>query len=106
MIAAGEMLELGERAAAMHRECGQEIARLGIDLLIGVRGLARELVEGAREAGLEAVLFLETPEEAGRWLAEHVQPGDVILIKGSRAVGMERALETLRRTLAHGEEAR
>lgn len=106
VIAAGEMLELGERAAAMHRECGQEIARLGIDLLIGVRGLARELVEGAREAGLEAALFLETPEEAGRWLAEHVQPGDVILIKGSRAVGMERALETLRRALAHGEEAR
>jgi UDP-N-acetylmuramoyl-tripeptide--D-alanyl-D-alanine ligase len=41
--------------------------------------------------------FLETPEEAGRWLAENARPGDVILIKGSRAVGMERAMEVLAR---------
>lgn len=97
IIAAGEMLELGERAAIFHRECGQEIARLGIDVLIGVRGLARELIEGAREAGMEMALFLETPEEAGRWLSAHVRAGDVILVKGSRAVGMERAIEVLRR---------
>ncbi len=102
VIVAGEMLELGESAAALHRECGREIARLGIDLLIGVRGLACELIRGAREAGMDAssVLFFETPEEAGQWLSENVRAGDVILIKGSRAVGMERALETLRRAWA------
>jgi len=96
LVVAGEMLELGERAAAFHRECGQEIARLGIAVLIGVRGLARELIEGAREAGMETAFFLETPEEAGHWLAAHVRAGDVILVKGSRAVGMERAIEVLR----------
>jgi UDP-N-acetylmuramoyl-tripeptide--D-alanyl-D-alanine ligase len=93
------MLELGESAAAWHRECGREIARLDMDIVIGVRGLARDLIEGAREAGMDAAtaFFLETPEEAGRWLAENARPGDVILIKGSRAVGMERAMEVLAR---------
>jgi UDP-N-acetylmuramoyl-tripeptide--D-alanyl-D-alanine ligase len=99
LVVAGEMLELGERAAEMHRECGREIARLGIDVVIGVRGLARELVEGARQAGLTSAVFMDAPEEAGEWLARHVRPGDVILLKGSRAVGMERALEVLRRML-------
>jgi len=100
LVVAGEMLELGERAAAFHRECGQEIARLGMDVLIGVRGLARELVEGARAAGMDTAFFVETPEEAGRWLSTHVREGDVILVKGSRAVGMERVIEELRRAFA------
>ncbi len=95
LVVAGEMLELGERAGMFHRECGQEIARLGIDVLIGVRGLARELIEGARAAGMEMAFFLETPEEAGHWLSAHVRTGDVILVKGSRAVGMERTIEVL-----------
>jgi UDP-N-acetylmuramoyl-tripeptide--D-alanyl-D-alanine ligase len=99
IVVAGEMLELGESAAAWHRECGREIARLDMDIVIGVRGLTRDLIEGAREAGMDAAtaFFLETPEEAGRWLAENARPGDVILIKGSRAVGMERAMEVLAR---------
>jgi len=102
VVVAGEMLELGESAAAWHRECGREIAHLDVDIVIGVRGLSRDIITGAREAGMEAesAFFLETPEEAGRWLAENVRPGDVILIKGSRAVGMERAIEVLRQALA------
>ncbi len=101
LVVAGEMLELGESAAAWHRECGRKIARLDMDIVIGVRGLARDIIAGAREAGMDAAsaFFLETPEEAGRWLAENVRPGDVILIKGSRAVGMERAIEVLRQAL-------
>ena len=54
IVVAGEMLELGATGAELHREAGRQIAALGIDLLIGVRGLAREIVAGAREAGMSA----------------------------------------------------
>lgn len=62
IVVAGEMLELGTEAAAMHREAGGEIARAGIDYLWGVRGHARELIEGARAAGIkeERTRFLKT----------------------------------------------
>src|SRR5207247_10696540 len=52
IVIAGEMLELGVKAREMHREAGRAIARLGIDLLWGVRGQAAEFVSGAREAGM------------------------------------------------------
>jgi UDP-N-acetylmuramoyl-tripeptide--D-alanyl-D-alanine ligase len=54
IVVAGEMLELGTEAAALHRESGRELAGFGVDVLWGVSGLARELVEGAREAGMSA----------------------------------------------------
>lgn len=95
IVVAGEMLELGQRGPELHREAGRKLAALGIDLLIGVRGLARHLVEGARQAGLTA-RYVETPEEAAEILAEEVRPGDSILIKGSRAVRMEVAIEKIK----------
>ena len=57
LVIAGEMLELGPDAAELHREAGREMARMGVDVVWGVRGLAAELVAGAREAGLEQVRF-------------------------------------------------
>ncbi len=93
MVVAGEMLELGPAGAALHRSCGEAMA--GVDVVVGVRGLARELVEGARAAGVKAE-FVETPEAAGEWLREHVREGDVVLLKASRGVRLERALEVLR----------
>ncbi len=92
IVVAGEMLELGVEGAALHRRCGTAMA--GVDLVVGVRGLAKELVEGARNAGVEAE-FVETPEMAGAWLREHVREGDVVLLKASRGVRLERALEAL-----------
>src|SRR5947207_4431662 len=64
VVIAGEMLELGADAAEMHRSTGREIAELGIDLLWGVRGLAQEIVAGAREQGLTTTRFFESSEEA------------------------------------------
>ncbi len=63
----GEMLELGSSAADLHRQVGRYAAERGIDLLIGVRGAARNIVEGAISAGLpsSAAWFFEDPEEAG-----------------------------------------
>jgi UDP-N-acetylmuramoyl-tripeptide--D-alanyl-D-alanine ligase len=95
-VLAGEMLELGETGAELHREAGREIARMGIDVLWGVRGLASELVAGARDAGMQAARFFETTEEAGAALLEEVRTGDLLLVKGSRGVHMERIIELLR----------
>ena len=92
IVVAGEMLELGPSGQAMHRDCGQHMGNYGIDFVLGVRGLARFIVEGARAANVEAE-FVETPEEAGEWLQGNVKPGDAVLLKASRGVRLERALD-------------
>jgi len=92
IVVAGEMLELGEQGAELHRQCGKEIAAMNIDVLIGVRGLARELVAGA---GSIAV-FCESPENASEKLIAEARPGDLVLVKGSRGVRTEKVIEKLR----------
>jgi UDP-N-acetylmuramoyl-tripeptide--D-alanyl-D-alanine ligase len=94
ILVAGEMLELGPNAAEMHRACGEFAARQRIDLVVGVRGNAMHIVEGAKKAGAEA-FFVETPEVAGKWLSENLGPGDAVLLKASRGVQLERALAEL-----------
>jgi UDP-N-acetylmuramoyl-tripeptide--D-alanyl-D-alanine ligase len=96
IIVAGEMLELGASAAELHREAGRRLARLGIDLLIGVRGLAGEMVAGAREGGMESAAFCQTPDEAGELLAAEARAGDLILVKGSRGVKTEIVVERIK----------
>src|SRR4051794_28241514 len=92
IVVAGEMLELGPQGEEMHRECGRHVAEQKIHLLLGVRGLARGMVDAASQAGIEAE-FVASPEEAGAWLREHVKDGDVVLLKASRGVKLEKALE-------------
>ncbi|HZR30576.1 MAG TPA: UDP-N-acetylmuramoyl-tripeptide--D-alanyl-D-alanine ligase [Terriglobales bacterium] len=92
IVIAGEMLELGPAAAELHRACGAQMAQRKIDVVIGVRGTAREIVEGAKEAGVAAEFFA-TPEQAGDWLSREVKIGDAVLLKASRGVRLERALE-------------
>ncbi|MGA8216251.1 MAG: UDP-N-acetylmuramoyl-tripeptide--D-alanyl-D-alanine ligase [Candidatus Sulfotelmatobacter sp.] len=92
IVVAGEMLELGSAGEEMHRRAGQHIAEKKIDALLGVRGLAQVMVEGARQAGTRAE-FMAAPEEAGEWLARETRDGDVILLKASRGVKLEKALE-------------
>jgi len=98
VVVAGEMLELGDDGPRLHREAGREIAGFGVDVLWGVRGLAAEIVEGARRAGMgyTATRFFETSEEAGAALAEFVRPGDLVLVKGSRGVHTEKVVEALK----------
>jgi UDP-N-acetylmuramoyl-tripeptide--D-alanyl-D-alanine ligase len=97
IVVAGEMLELGQTGEQLHRECGRYMAgnRAGskLDFLLGVRGLAQPMVESACEAGMKAE-FVASPEEAGEWLARETREGDVVLLKASRGVKLERALET------------
>jgi len=92
IVVAGEMLELGPAAAELHRAAGRHIAERKIDLLLGVRGLAQSMVDAARESGMPAE-FVATPEEAGEWLARETRDGDVVLLKASRGVKLEKALE-------------
>jgi UDP-N-acetylmuramoyl-tripeptide--D-alanyl-D-alanine ligase len=92
IVVAGEMLELGPEGARLHAACGEAMA--GVDVVVGVRGRARELVAGARAKGVTAE-FVESPEEAGEWLRANLREGDVVLLKASRGVRLERALEVL-----------
>ena len=95
IIVAGEMLELGPNAAAIHREAGRELGRLPIDVLVGVRGLGRDLVSGAIESGMADASFVEDSAEAGHIVAGLLREGDVVLIKGSRGVQTEKALDVI-----------
>ncbi|MDQ3818317.1 MAG: hypothetical protein M3362_11675 [Acidobacteriota bacterium] len=98
IVVAGEMLELGPDEARMHREAGEEIARLGIDVLWGVRGLGLEIIEGARGAGMtrEQTRFFESSEQAAAAILEEAREGDLILVKGSRGVETDKVVKSLR----------
>jgi len=98
IVVAGEMLELGPAGEELHRVSGRNIGEKKIDVVIGVRGLAQALVEGAHASGTQAQ-FVATPEEAGEWLARETRDGDVVLLKASRGVKLENALETWKEKL-------
>ena len=93
IVVAGEMLELGAAGEEMHRAAGLHIAEKKIDVLVGGRGLAQAMVDGALQGGTHAE-FVATPEEAGEWLARETRDGDVVLLKASRGVKLEKALDT------------
>jgi len=100
IVVAGEMLELGPKAAALHRACGRRIAERGVAVLVGVRGHAKALVAGAEAAGMADAVFLETAEDAGAWMAANLREGDAVLVKASRGVRLERALAALQESPA------
>jgi UDP-N-acetylmuramoyl-tripeptide--D-alanyl-D-alanine ligase len=91
----GEMLELGRWAEPLHREVGNYVALCGIPVLVGIRGVARSMVDAAIQGGLskDAAFFFDDPVEAGNLLREIARPGDAILFKGSRGTHVEKALQ-------------
>jgi UDP-N-acetylmuramoyl-tripeptide--D-alanyl-D-alanine ligase len=95
ILVAGEMLEMGKHGPALHTACGRAAAEAGIDLVVGVSGNAEHLAAAACSGGV-AALFLPDAEAAGRWLKLNLRKGDVALIKGSRGVHLERAIEAVR----------
>ena len=84
----GDMLELGPEGPRFHREAGRRAARLGFDPVVGVGELAREIVLGAEEEGARSVWFA-TALEAAEFAARELRAGDLLLVKGSRGVGLE-----------------
>jgi UDP-N-acetylmuramoyl-tripeptide--D-alanyl-D-alanine ligase len=92
------MRELGTTSRQLHREAGKFAAETGkIDWVIGVEGDAAEMVEGAVAAGVPRAQtrVFGSSEEAAKFLAEFVAPSDLLLVKGSRGVKMERVVESL-----------
>jgi UDP-N-acetylmuramoyl-tripeptide--D-alanyl-D-alanine ligase len=95
IVVAGEMLELGNGERNIHRDTGAEIATTGVDMLIGVRGLAEDMVEGALTAGMASAAFVTDSEAAADLIIRTAADGDVILVKGSRGVKTERVIEKM-----------
>jgi UDP-N-acetylmuramoyl-tripeptide--D-alanyl-D-alanine ligase len=94
ILMAGEMLELGELGPSLHSECGHAAAEAGLDFVVAVQGNATHLAAAACAGGVSSV-FLPDAEAAGQWLRQNLQPGDVVLVKGSRGVHLERAIEAM-----------
>jgi UDP-N-acetylmuramoyl-tripeptide--D-alanyl-D-alanine ligase len=83
----GDMAELGSEAPAYHREIGKLAAELNVAALLAVGDLARYYLEGAR--GVTTTAWAGTAAEAVDAAADLVEPGDCVLVKGSRVVGLE-----------------
>jgi UDP-N-acetylmuramoyl-tripeptide--D-alanyl-D-alanine ligase len=89
----GEMGELGPESESGHREVGEEAATLGVDQLIAIGPMGEIIAAAAEKAGLENSTAVESTAAAARILAEIAEPGDLVLIKGSRLARTERVLE-------------
>ena len=100
-VVQGDMLELGENAATAHRDLGIYIAGAGIDGLISVGEFAEYVAEGATGAGMSEDRVIacsdnvQTLEKIKQWLHK----GDLLLVKGSRGMKMERIIEGLKESL-------
>lgn len=93
----GDMGELGESAENAHRDAGRLSAQLGIDFLVAVGSHAPLVAEGARQAGFAAAQIHQLPssEAAGQRVRSLLEPGDWVLVKGSRSMRMERVARYL-----------
>jgi UDP-N-acetylmuramoyl-tripeptide--D-alanyl-D-alanine ligase len=87
----GDMAELGSAAPAYHEEIGREAARHGVEALLAVGDLARAYVDG----GVPVTRWAADAEAAAAEATDFVQPGDAVLVKASRALGLERVAEAL-----------
>jgi UDP-N-acetylmuramoyl-tripeptide--D-alanyl-D-alanine ligase len=109
ILAAGEMRELGTTSGKLHREAGALAAKSGkVDWIIGVAGDAAQIIEGAVTAGFNRAhtKFFQSSEEAGAFVQQFFHPGDLLLVKGSRGVKMERIVEALISTHADASASR
>ncbi len=98
VVICGDMMELGDRSAEFHGRLGREIVtKSGSDLLFCCGQYSKDVAHGAWEAGMptDNVYAFADPLHAASHLLKVIQPADVLLVKGSRAMGMERILDTL-----------
>ena len=89
----GDMLELGEHSHTFHLKAGQAIPT-NIDLLITVGSHSRAIAEGAA-GSVQSIISCDTPKQAAQQLTQYAQPGDAVLVKGSRGIKLEQVLEEL-----------
>lgn len=89
----GEMRELGAESEHGHREVGETAAALKVDYLITIGDVAATIAKAAEDAGLEKSVAVQSTSEAAELLGEIALPGDLVLIKGSRAARTEEVIE-------------
>lgn len=99
----GDMLELGSSSAALHREVGRTLAASGVQEAILIGPLSRDTAAAARESGFETVRTFDSVEEAIPAIVSGVRPHDLVLVKASRGIGLDRVVAALRERL--GESA-
>ncbi len=99
VLITGDMLELGDEAAREHRDAGRLAGESGIEVVLAVGPLSAETAEGARESGAGVTLHCADSEDAGAAAVSLVQPGDTVLVKGSRGMKMERVVQCLEQAL-------
>ncbi len=106
ILAAGEMLELGPTSSELHREAGRAAASRKLDWVIGVQGDAESVVQSAIAAGHPSARakFFASSAEAGTFVGDLMRQGDLLLVKGSRGVKMERIVEALDARFARANE--
>ena len=88
----GERGELGDWAKREHEAIGRLVAQTGLDALITMGDLAKDIAQSAKAAGMTAVYTTDTHEQAARQLKELLHDGDTVLLKGSRSFAMEKIL--------------
>lgn len=93
----GDMLEIGHYTEEGHRLLGEKVYNSGINQLIAVGEKARDIIRGAREAGLDdsAMFYFDKAEEAGKFLQNRIKAGDIILVKGSQGMRMEKIVKEI-----------
>jgi len=92
----GDMLELGDKELDFHRDSGKNIPR-SVDVVVGVGKRSRSLLEGAKSAGFkeDALHHFDDAESAGKFLMDFIKPGDLVLIKASRGIGLDKIVTML-----------
>jgi UDP-N-acetylmuramoyl-tripeptide--D-alanyl-D-alanine ligase len=94
VVVLGDMRELGENSPNYHREIGELVAKLGFDLFIAIGELMKEAAEAASARGVPVHTFASTAVAKGS-VAELLRPGDHILLKGSRSMGLENLIPAI-----------
>ena len=91
------MLEIGSYTETGHRLVGEKVATGGINYLIAVGEKAPDIIRGASEAGLadDYIFYFDRAEEVGKFLQNRLKAGDIILVKGSQGMRMEKIVKEI-----------
>jgi len=94
-VVLADMLELGKKSKDLHHEAGEEVAKSDFNFLLTFGQESFEIAKGAKEKGMKNIFSFEQQDQLIKFLKENILAGDIILIKGSRGMKMEKVVEAL-----------
>ncbi len=106
VVVIGDMLELGPQSEQMHRSAGEALAKAGVNLIVGVGLLGRCVAAGAGADGNVRTEQIESVSQACTKLPKLLEDGDVVLLKGSRLMGMERLVAPISEAFEKSRKAK